>query len=248
VGLVEGSTEEEILAQDKDLHDPFIPLRAGLVLSSRFAEDQLEIAVAAGIEQYVVLGAGLDTFAFRQPPWARTIRIIEMDHPPTLEFKRGRLATRGIHIPDNVEFCPIDFEHTTLTDGLADVTFDFSRPTFFSWLSVTQYLTESSIEATLRFILMMPSPTQIVFTFAPPDECLAQSTLPSLHFIAGMAAAVGESWITRFRPEHWKDWLLKLGFSSVFHLTPQLANDRYFMGRTDGLKAPEDAQLIHATV
>jgi methyltransferase (TIGR00027 family) len=248
VGLVEGSTEEEILAQDKSLHDPFIALRAGLVLSSRFAEDQLEIAVAAGIEQYVILGAGLDTFAFRQPAWARTIRIIEIDHPPSQEYKRERLAAKGIHIPNNVELCPIDFEHTTLSDGLAVVTFDFSRPSFFSWLSVTQYLTESSIEATLRFILIMPSPTQIVFTFVPPDECLAPYTLPSLQFIADMAAAVGEPWITRFRPEHWKDWLLKLGFSSVFHLTPQLANDRYFMGRTDGLQASEDAQLIHATV
>jgi len=247
VGLVKGSTEEEILAQDKSL-DPFIALRAGLVLSSRFAEDQLEIAVAAGIEQYIILGAGLETFAFRQPAWARKIRIIEIDNPPTLEFKRERLAAKGIQIPNNVELCPIDFEHTTLSDGLAAVTFDFSRPSFFSWLSVTQYLTESSIEATLRFILMMPSPTQTVFTFAPPDECLDPNTLPSLKFISDMAAAVGEPWITRFRPEHWKDWLLKLGFSSVFHLTPQLANDHYFMGRTDGLQAPEDAQLIHATV
>ena len=248
VGLVEGSTEEEILVQDRSQLDLFSALRAGLVLSSRFAEDQLERAVAAGIEQYVVLGAGLETFAFRQPAWARKIRIIEIDNPPTLEFKRERLAARSIHIPSNVEFCPIDFEHSTLSDGLAGVTFDLSRPSFFSWLSVTQYLTESSIEATLRFILRMPSPTQIVFTFVPPDECLAPSTLPSLHFLADMAAAVGEPWITRFRPEHWKDWLLKLGFSSVFHLTTQLANDRYFMGRTDALKASDDAQLIHATV
>jgi len=247
VGLVKGSTEDEILAQDKSV-DPFIALRAGLILSSRFAEDQLEIAVAAGIEQYVILGAGLETFAFRQPAWARKIRIIEIDNPPTLEFKRERLAAKGIQIPNNVVLCPIDFEHTTLSDGLAAVTFDFSRPSFFSWLSVTQYLTESSIEETLRLILMMPSLTQTVFTFAPPDEYLDPNTLPSLQFISDMAAAVGEPWITRFRPDHWKDWLLKLGFSSVFHLTPQLANDRYFMGRTDGLQAPEDAQLIHATV
>jgi methyltransferase (TIGR00027 family) len=245
-GTAKSSTVMRAVHQIHD--DPFKPLRAGLVLSSRFAEDQLEIAVAAGIEQYVILGAGLDTFAFRQPAWARTICIIEMDHPPTLEFKRERLASRGIHIPNNVELCPIDFEHTTLSDGLAATTFDFSRPSFFSWLSVTQYLTESSIEATLRFILMMPSPTQIVFTFVPPDECLAPSTLSSLKPIAAVATAVGEPWITRFRPEQWKEWLLKLGFSSVFHLTPELANDRYFMGRTDGLQASEDAQLIHATV
>jgi len=248
VGLVEGSAEEQILAQDKSVYDPFIALRSGLVLSSRFAEDQLEIAAAAGIEQYVVLGAGLDTFAFRQPAWARSIRVIEIDNPPTLNFKRERLAARRIHIPDNVELCPLDFEHTTLLDGLAATTFDASCPSFFSWLSVTQYLTESSIESTLRFILSMPSPTQIVLTFAPPEECLHPHTLPSSQFIADMAAAVGEPWITRLRPEQWTGWLLKLGFSSVFHLTPQLANDRYFRGRTDGLQAPEDAQLIQATV
>jgi methyltransferase (TIGR00027 family) len=248
VGLVEGSSEKEILAQDRALYDALKPIRAAIVLRSRFTEDQLEQAVTSGIRQYVILRAGLDTFAFRQPTWARAVHIIETDHPQPQQFKRELLAAKGIRIPDNFEFCPIDFEHTTLSNGLAAATYDISRPSFFSWLGVTQYLTESSIESTLRFIIMMPPPTQIVFTFILPDECLAPHILPALKYVADKAASAGEPFITRFNPQYLKDWLLKLGFSSVFHLTPELANEHYFIGRTDDLQALEAEQIICATV
>src|SRR5262249_37639107 len=106
------------------------------VLRSRFAEDQLAEAVKAGVGQYVLLGAGLDPFAYRQPAWATTLRIIEVDQPASHAFKRHCLGQAGVAIPGNVAFCPLDFEHTTLQEGLDAVAFDWQMPTFFSWLGV----------------------------------------------------------------------------------------------------------------
>ncbi len=107
VGLTEGCSREEILAAAQEYRTPILALRrSAFVLRSRFAEDCLRSAVSGGIRQYVILGAGLDTFAYRQPNWARNLAIFEVDHPPSQEYKRERLAARGIQIPANLRFCP----------------------------------------------------------------------------------------------------------------------------------------------
>jgi len=249
IGLVEGSSESEIRVQTAELQQPFQRLaRTLFVLRSRFVEDQLAEAVKAGVRQYILLGAGLDTFAYRQPAWATTLRIIEVDQPASHAFKRHCLGHAGVAIPDNVAFCPLDFEHTTLQEGLGSVAFDRQVPTFFSWLGVTQYLTSTAIEATLRWVCTLPAASGIAFTFVLPDALLAGDDLQVTRFYTALAASYGAPWITRFEPRPLRQWLLDLGFSAIFHLSPAEATARYFAGRPDGLPTPMLEQLMHAVV
>jgi methyltransferase (TIGR00027 family) len=249
IGLVEGSSEAEIRAQEPDLQQPLKRLvRSAFVVRSRFVEDQLAEAVRAGVRQYVILGAGLDTFAYRQPAWARPLRIIEVDHPASQAFKRNCLGHAGVAIPDNVAFGPIDFERTTLQEGLGAVAFDPQVPAFFAWLGVTQYLTSAAIEATLQFVRTLPAASGIVFSFVLPDTQLEGDDLQVATFYTALAASYGEPWITRFEPQPLRQWLLTLGFSAVYHLSPALAQARYFAGRPDGLRAPIVEQLMYAIV
>ena len=154
VDLVEGASVAAIRAAEADHQTPGRRLaRALFVLRSRFAEDQLAEAIRPGIGpgggpgggqrvgQYVVLGAGLDTFAYRQPRWARHLAIIEVDHPASQAFKRQQLRRHQIAVPDNLAFAPIDFERQDLASGLSGGPFAADRPTFLSWLGVSQYLT-----------------------------------------------------------------------------------------------------------
>lgn len=145
-----------------------VRLRVSVLIRSRYAEDRLQMAVKRGITQYVSLGAGFDTFPYRQPAWARTLRLFEVDQPASQAAKRERLAHSGISIPPNVEFVPIDFEKTSLADGLSASSFDATRPTFVSWLGVTMYLTQQAIDAVLRYVASLPRTSEIVFTFVPP--------------------------------------------------------------------------------
>src|SRR5262249_21525911 len=146
--------------------------RAGFLIRSRYAEDCLAECVDQGIRQYAVLGAGLDTFAFRQPEWAWPLRIYEIDHPATQRWKRGRLAAASIAIPPNLTFVPIDFERGSLRQALRAADFDFGTKTFCSWLGVTQYLTLDAIRGTLEFVLSLPRSSEIVFSFVLPLEML----------------------------------------------------------------------------
>ena len=172
--FIEGWSESEIRERQAELQSPLMRhLRSAFVLRSRLAEDELQRTARLGIAQYVLLGAGLDTFGFRQPSWSQTLRIIEVDHPASQEFKRGCVTKASLRIPANLEFCAIDFESTSLEEGLSKSSFDPQVPTFFSWLGVTQYLTRSSIEATLRFVSDLPEPSTIGFTFVVPDSMLS---------------------------------------------------------------------------
>jgi methyltransferase (TIGR00027 family) len=214
----------------------------------RFVEAQLAEAVKAGVRQYVILGAGLDTFAYRQPAWAKQLRIIEVDHPASQAFKHKCLGHARVAIPDNVAFGPIDLERTTLQEGLGAVAFDPQIPTFFAWLGVTQYLTSVAIEATLQFVRTLPSASGIAFSFVLPDAHLEGDDLQVATFYTALAASYGEPWITRFEPQPLRQWLLALGFSEVFHLAPEVATARYFAGRQDGLPTPIVEQLMYAVV
>jgi methyltransferase (TIGR00027 family) len=123
-----------------------LALRAHVVLRSRFAEDRLAAAVLRGITQYVILGAGFDTFALRQPAWAQTLQIFKVDHPGTQAMKRSHLAAAGLAMPKNAAFAGIDFEHETLHAALLRHHVRMDEPTFFSWLGVTMYLKENAID------------------------------------------------------------------------------------------------------
>lgn len=248
IGLVDDATREHIAARRAELLSPGLMIpRAAVLLRSRYAEDLLAQAVEDGVSQFVILGAGLDTFAFRQPAFGRRLQIYEIDYPATQAWKRERLAAVGIEVPDNLHWAPIDFEQQTLSTGLLGAGFDASRPAFLSWLGVTQYLTLPAIDATLRVVAALPSPSTIVLSFMLPDADLPPEEAAAARTVAKDAATAGEPWLTRIRAQELSARLSRLGFREVVHLTPEEANARYFAGRQDGLQAPRVAQLISAT-
>src|SRR5882672_2630423 len=146
-------------------------LRAFFVMRSRFAEDALAAAVADGVRQYVVLGAGFDTFAYRNP--FPELRVFEVDHPDTQAIKRRRLSDAGIEIPSSLTFVSINFTTTALADALQAAGFDNTKPAFFSWLGVVPYLERPAIDATFSFIAGLPKETAVVFDYAVPPESLS---------------------------------------------------------------------------
>jgi methyltransferase (TIGR00027 family) len=222
--------------------------RSAVVLRSRVTEDVLHEVAGCGPCQYVIMGAGFDSFAYRQPPWAKAIPIFEVDHPATQESKREVLRDLAISRPDNLRLCPVDFETTSLSDALARATFEFDVPSVFSWLGVTNYITEASIRSTLEFIRSMPPSSTVVFSFVPTDAALRDEDRRILSEIGRLAAGEGEPFISRFDPQELAELVSDIGFGTVDHLLPEVVADRYFKGRADGLPAPSAEQLMKATV
>ncbi len=221
---------------------------AMFVLRSRYAEDCLAESFNIGVRQYAILGAGLDTFAYRQQPWAERLKVFEVDYPPTQESKRERLQAAGISIPGNVKLAAVDFEKVSLRGGLSGVGFDFTTPTVFSLLGVSQYLSKDTLDATLKFVLSMPATSEIIFSFVLPQDDLPAEEVALAAMGAAGAAANGEPWLTRFHPGQLEAKLKAMRFSEVSHLSPEEANQRYFRSRRDGLETLVMEQLIRATV
>jgi methyltransferase (TIGR00027 family) len=216
-------------------------LRSHVVLRSRFAEDRLAAAVGRGVTQYVVLGAGFDTFALRQPSWAQALTILEIDHEGTQATKRDQLAAAGLTMPKNAGFATIDFEHESLRDGLTRHHVSADELTFFSWLGVTMYLDENAIDGVLKSVASFPAGSEIVLTFAlPPGHSPSPFDLRS--------ASVGEPWVSYFEPEAIEAKLLSAGFSTVEFLSPKIAEARYFQQRPPDLPVPRRRNIVCAIV
>jgi methyltransferase (TIGR00027 family) len=173
-------------------------LKATFVMRSRFAEDCLAESFNDGVRQYVMLGAGLDTFAYRQPRWANSLRILEVDHPATQRWKRRRLTEASISVPDNVSFVPVDFEKISLATALAQAGLDLSVATFFSLLGVSQYLTETALDETLGFVLTTPARSEIVFSFVTSDAVLPTDDVALAGAFAAQFAAIGDGCCASF--------------------------------------------------
>jgi len=199
-----------------------------VVLRSRYCEDRLALAASRGVSPFVVLGAGFDTFAYRQPAWASQVRICEVDHPASQADKRRRLAEAGVALPSNLEFVAIDFERTTLRDGLRQSSLDFSKPTFFSCLGVMVYLTRDAIDAIFELVAEFPPGSEMVFTF-PAGGAPVEA--------AAMVKSVGEPFHSYLDADELRTKLHAMGFTEFTILSPDEADRRYFQGRNDGLKA-----------
>src|SRR5215470_14360716 len=153
------------------LHKPHsVALRAFLVARSRYAEDLLAQAVARGVTQYVLLGAGLDTFAHRNP--YPNLHVYEVDHPATQQWKRNLLAQNKIAIPESLTYVPVDFEHQQLAAQLAEAGHDITQPSFFAWLGVVPYLTHEAFRSTLALIANSPAGSGVVMDYAQPRAAL----------------------------------------------------------------------------
>lgn len=223
-------------------------LRAFIALRSRYAEDELALAVQMGIRQYVILGAGLDTFGYRSPYPLSRLAVFEVDHPATQAWKRMRLRDAEIAIPDTLTFSPVDFERQTLGDGLKRAGFRAEEPAFFSMLGVVIYLTKTSIMETFKFVASLPAGTEIVFDYGIPSSMLSERQRSAREHLARRVAAIGEPWITYFNPATLARDLLGLGFTQVEDIGPEIANDRYFKDRQDGLRISGSSHLMKARV
>lgn len=249
VGLIPEASIESILADEQELRSGDLTLlRSAFVLRARFVEDCLAAHLRRGTMQYVILGAGLDTFAYRQPAFAKRLRIFEVDHPATQAWKRQCLSARGIGVPANVRFVPTDFERESMGVSLAAEGFDRSQPAFFSWLGVVMFLTPQAIETTLHYVAGLPRDSAIALSFNPPDEALEGEHLELARQSVIRCSSRGEPWLSRHGADELHAIATRAGFSSTFHLTPERAANRYFAGRRDGLRAPHHEQLLVATV
>lgn len=221
-------------------------LRSHIVLRSRFAEDRLLDAARRGVAQYVILGAGFDTFSLRQPGWAQSLKIFEVDQPGSQSEKRSRISEAGIEIPENVSFVEIDFEHELLLDGLLRHRISLTLPTFFSWLGVTMYLNGPAIDATLRSVMAFPAGTEIVFTFLQSSESTPYAGNRSSTQLAQHVADAGEPFVSCFEPQVLEDKLIRMGFTEVKFLSPEEADDLYFKSRPVDLPIPHRTGIVSA--
>jgi methyltransferase (TIGR00027 family) len=220
-------------------------LRAFMSVRSRFAEDGLAQAVQRGVRQYVVLGAGLDTFAYRNP-FADRLRVFEVDHPATQAWKRGRLEAAGIVPPPSLTFTPIDFERQTAIEGLTAAGFSSAEPAFFAWLGVTMYLARDTVMAMFELIASLPKGGGVVFDYGVEPSLLGPVERLVFKAFARRVASIGEPWTTFFNPPMLVADLRARGFELVEDLGPSDINARYFKDRADGLSVGTLARLVKA--
>ena len=220
-------------------------MRIFIAVRTRFAEDALAAAVGRGVCQLVILGAGLDTYAYRSA-WGGRLRIFEVDHPATQAWKRQRLEAAAIPIPNSLTFAPIDFERQTLPEGLALAGFDSSRQTFFTCLGVVPYLSEEAVWSTLGFIANLPQGGHVVFDYSDPPDTLPPELRAAHQKRAAKVAEIGEAFLTHFEPRGLRSKMMALGFSEVEDLGPPQIAARYFPHRAISV-SDKGGHILRAT-
>jgi methyltransferase (TIGR00027 family) len=223
-------------------------LRAFVVVRSRYAEDELALGIRRGVCQYVILGAGLDTFAYRNPYPEGMLHVFEVDHPATQNWKGARLEEAGITLPGDITFAPVDFERQTLAEGLLDAGYDSGKCTFFSWLGVTEYLTTEAVITTLRFIASASVGSGVVFDYILSPSLLTPAQRSRFDALTQRMASIGEPWQTFFDPGLLTRDLRAMGFGYSEDNGPEKINTRYFEGRHDALRVGSLSHIMNARV
>ncbi|WP_245536541.1 class I SAM-dependent methyltransferase [Terriglobus saanensis] len=231
--IVGAEAERLGLSQNAPRRNSSRTLRAFLVARSRYAEDLLAAGVREGVTQYVLLGAGLDTFSYRNPH--SSLRCFEVDHPATQQWKLGLLTEAGIPIPLSTTHVPVDFEHQDLTSQLVQKGFDPHQRTFFAWLGVVPYLTLAAFESTLDVIASHPSGSGFVMDYSLPRASLPYEEQLAHDSLAARVAAAGEPFQLFFDPKNLSERLRLRSFSRIEDLDAHNINQRYFKHREDGL-------------
>jgi methyltransferase (TIGR00027 family) len=245
--------QESAVALQSDPHKfeahPLSPyLRAFVVARSRYAEDELDAGYRHGVAQYVILGAGLDTFAYRNTYLGGRLHIFEVDHPSTQIWKRARLEEIGIKLPKNLTFVPVDFETQTLSEELMSSGYDPDKCTFFSWLGVTEYLKTDAVMATLHYIASIPAGSGVVFDYILSPALLSSEQRSRFDAIANRVASAGEPWQTFFDPPLLTEDLRAMGFRHIEDNRPEEINSRYFKDRKDGLRVGSLSHIMKAKI
>jgi methyltransferase (TIGR00027 family) len=222
--------------------------RASIVVRSRFVEDLVVEQAGHGIGQYVILGAGLDTFAQRRPESAARLRVFEVDRPGPQAWKRQRLIELGFGIPDWLRLVPVDFE----ADGswwarLLEAGFDADRPAVVASTGVSMYLTRAANTATLRQLASLAPESTLAMTFQPPLELLEAEERPGRRTVEQGARAAGTPFLSFFAPPDMLALASAAGFAAARHVSASMLNQRYFAGRTDGLRTSNGEEFLVAT-
>jgi methyltransferase (TIGR00027 family) len=207
---------------------------------SRIAEDALSGAVERGIRQLVILGAGLDTFALRNPHGARQIRIYEVDHPATQGWKRQRLAEAQLTLPPGLKFVPVDFELNDFGEMLVGAGFQQNSPAFFTWLGVVPYLTQDAIGSTLDYMVSIQS-SEVVFDYVEPPEAFSEELRPLEKERIEQLKKIDERSVSRFEPAGMAAILRSHGFCDIEDINFQEIKSRF--GRAVQGLAPGQAGL-----
>jgi len=221
-----------LTANPEHIREPRLAaLRCHVLLRSRYSEDRLALAVQAGVRQCVIVGAGFDTFAYRQPSWTHDVRIFEVDHRASQEAKRDLLAKAGIEVPPNLTYVELDIERLPLQETLVQSGVDASRPVFFSCLGVLVYLTGEAVRSLFRMVAGFPAGSELVLTYAGPERADDPTSY------ASRAHMLGEPWLSRFSAEELVRELREAGFGAIEFLS-RVAAARYVGTRRDGLEPP----------
>lgn len=227
------------LATRNFIYGLILPASQGQAVSrARYTEDRLQKALAEGVKQYVILGAGLDSFALRRQDLADTLSIFEVDHPATQQSKQARLVKSGLPLPKNVTYIKIDFDRECLVEKLTKTSYSSDVLPFFSWLGTIPYLTKDAIRQTLEAIASLaPKGSELIFDYMDADPFEGKSTSEVIKQIMKFTKRRREPMITGF---HRKELIAELswaGFELIETLSPGQIQDRYFKDRTDGLMA-----------
>lgn len=210
-------------------------LRAFLVARSRYAEDKLAEGLARGTQQYVILGAGLDTSAYRGIASTPNLSIFEVDHPATQTWKKERLQRAGIPVPPSVFHVAVDFETQDLAQQLATAGFQHDKITFVSWLGVVPYLTREAATHTFRFLGSFPAGSGVAFDYGLSPSALGFLERLALQALSRRVARAGEPFRLFFTPAELDQFLKGLGFRHIEQLGSKEINALYFSNRGDGL-------------
>jgi methyltransferase (TIGR00027 family) len=215
--------------------------RTHIVLRSRYAEDCLKEAFDSGVRQFVILGAGMDTFAYRQPKWATALKILEVDHPASQAEKKTALVEHKINIPSNLSFLPLDLEKEDLRSAFEKSKINLKEPIFMACLGVLIYLSKNCIDKIFKFAGTFAKGSEFVFTISQKNE------EEGVKASAARVAAMGEPWLTHFNHKDLQA-ALQDQFSEVFFLTPEAARARYFEGTNIQLAPPKRSSLVKVQI
>jgi methyltransferase (TIGR00027 family) len=221
------------------------PFRASIVARARFVEDLVAERAAGGVGQYVILGAGLDTFAQRRPELTSHLDVFEIDQPGPQEWKRRRLVDLGFGVPPFLRLVPVDFEAgDTWWERLAASGFDSGRPAIVASTGVSMYLTTDAIAATLRQVAALAAGSMLVMSFMLPIELADPEVRPGVERAVEGARASGTPFISFFTPTEMLALARDAGFKEVRHVSAAMLAERYFAGRTDGLRPPNNSEEL----
>jgi methyltransferase (TIGR00027 family) len=216
---------------------------------SRYTEDCLAAAVARGVQQYVILGAGLETFAFRQPQLMKKLHVFEVDHPATQAFKRQRLAELGWELPAQLHFVPADFSRENLIEALLRSTYDRQKTAFFSWLGVTYYLAPADVLETWRAVAAVaPAGSTLIFDYLDADAFVPAKASKRVQRMQEIVRNVGEPMKAGFDPARLAAEMEQTGLRLEENLDPAEIQARYFSGRTDGYQAADHTHFARGVV